>query len=168
MTLDEEVSSAERVVQAGRDNAAQHLERVAAVMRLDPRTIDDYQKFLDATASAAGYTIQLCRRLVSACTESDGFPNEEATQTVQGLISGALESMKAMYLAMSVVGRLRPQARRQDSHVWLPRDESRATRRCSFCGTAYEEGKIVAGPSSNICEACTRLACGLLGITLQK
>ncbi|WP_437581992.1 ClpX C4-type zinc finger protein [Sorangium sp. So ce887] len=44
--------------------------------------------------------------------------------------------------------------------------EADAPRSCSFCGDT--ESKLVAGPEANICAACTRLACGVLGIKLSS
>jgi len=42
-----------------------------------------------------------------------------------------------------------------------------AVRSCSFCGKPDGEVKLVAGPIANICEACVRLACTILGIKIE-
>jgi hypothetical protein len=163
MTLDEELTAAESVVQAGRENATQHLERVVAAYRLNETTIDHYRKYLDTTTSVAQATLGSCRRIVS----SSALPTEDVRQAVQGLISGLLDSMKAMYMAMDVVERLAPQADEHGPRVPTSQGESRAVRSCSFCGLGFSEG-IVAGPTGNICASCTRLACAVLGIQLQQ
>ena len=40
------------------------------------------------------------------------------------------------------------------------------TRSCSWCGKPDGQVKLVAGPVANICEACVRLACAVLGIQI--
>jgi hypothetical protein len=37
---------------------------------------------------------------------------------------------------------------------------------CSWCGKRGDEVRVVAGPDSNICEACVCLACAVLGIRI--
>jgi hypothetical protein len=40
-------------------------------------------------------------------------------------------------------------------------------RTCSWCGKRDGEVRLVAGPIANICEACVRLACVVLGIPIE-
>jgi len=44
--------------------------------------------------------------------------------------------------------------------------KSATARSCSWCGKPDGEVKLVAGPVANICEACVRLACAVLGIQI--
>jgi hypothetical protein len=37
---------------------------------------------------------------------------------------------------------------------------------CSWCGKLGDEVRVVAGPNSNICEACVRLVCAVLSIQI--
>jgi hypothetical protein len=53
-----------------------------------------------------------------------------------------------------------------DDEIAEVEGEAGAPRSCSFCGDT--ESKLVAGPEANICAACTRLACGVLGIKLSS
>ena len=41
-----------------------------------------------------------------------------------------------------------------------------APRVCSWCGKTEGDVKVVAGPGTNICEGCVRLACAVLGLQL--
>jgi polyhydroxyalkanoate synthesis regulator phasin len=174
MTLDEKLTSVEDVLQTSRENATQHLEYVAGVMHLNETIIDQHRKYLDITTSVARSTLELCRKLVSTCVKSGACPSEDAMQTVQGLITGVLESTMAMYLAINTIEQLASQTNAKDSpikhdpHMRTPQDESRTTHRCSFCGATSAEREVVAGPDSNICANCTRLACAVLGIALQE
>lgn len=168
MTLEEELTAAEEVIQAGRENAAQHLQRVARVVPLDATIVEHYRCYLDTSTSVAQSTIELCRRIVSTCVKSDALPSEDPTQIVHQLIIGVVTSMKAMYLAMGVVEDMAPRANEDDSPMRTPVNTSCTTRSCSFCGMAYQQGRIMAGPASNICATCTRLACGVLGIALRE
>jgi hypothetical protein len=40
-------------------------------------------------------------------------------------------------------------------------------RSCSFCGKTEAETRLCAGGWGNICEPCTRTACGVFGIALE-
>ena len=44
--------------------------------------------------------------------------------------------------------------------------KSATARSCSWCGKPDGEVKLVAGPDSYICEACTRLVCAVFGIQI--
>lgn len=168
MTVDDELVAAESVVQVSRENAAQHLERLAGVMRLNETIIDQYRTYLDTATSVAQSTLELCRTMVSTRVRVDASASDDTTRAVQGFIAGVLRSMEAMYLAMSLVECLAPRAEAHDSHGRTPDTQSSATRGCSFCGMPYQQGKVVAGPTGNICASCTRLACRVLGIALQE
>ena len=147
-TLDDEILATENVVQAAREAATEHAERVAKDLGLVGAGLDHYRSFLDGTVANARSTLARCRELVSS---------PPMAGVVQGLLAGVRESVRLMYVAMIVVERCAGAGGREAG-------EREAVRSCSFCGKSSAEEKLVAGPAANICAACARLACGVLGI----
>ena len=170
MTLDEELTAVENVVQAGLDAAKEHLARMTDVAHPNKATIAHYNDYLDTTTSVASSILVICRRLVSTGVSSDTTSTDELTRAIESLIAGVLESLRAMYLAMNVIEQIAAPTGGHDSpsFVLKPQKESRETRSCSFCSRPDTETNLVAGPAGNICASCTRLACAVLGIALQE
>jgi len=144
----------------------QHLERVRSAVTTGT-VVDQYGEYLSTTISVAKSSLAVTRRLMSTGMRSLGFP-DDATEMASGLVSGVLESMRGMYLVVSVVEQLALQPEEGDSRVSRNQSEPQGIRKCSFCGATQTEEKIVAGPVANICGRCTRLACGVLGIRFQE
>ena len=160
MTLDDEITAVENLVHAGRGAATEHLERATKDLHLGSTVLAHYKDFLDATILNARSTLARCREMVSA----PAISAEASASIVQGGLASARESMRLMYVAMTVLEQLAGSARRGGiAHA----TESAALRSCSFCGKTEAESKLVAGPAANICAPCTRLACGVLGIALS-
>jgi hypothetical protein len=152
MTLDDEIEAVEDVVRTARGAATEHLARATEDLRLRSATLARYRDFLDATVQNAELTLARCREVAAV-------PAETSARIAQGLLAGARESVRLLYVAMSVVEDLA-------GSVPPPGTTPGGTnpRSCSFCGKTEAETKLVAGPSANICGDCTRLACGVLGI----
>jgi hypothetical protein len=146
MTLEDEIMAVEEVVRVARDAAAEHRERAAKDLSLGSAALAHYRDFLDATVHSAEATLARCSELAAA-------PSETRVGVVQGLLASVRESVRLLYVAMSVV---------EDLAGSVP--VRTAPRSCSFCGRTEAETKLVAGPAANICADCTRLACGVLGI----
>lgn len=165
MTLDDETTTVEELVQAARTAATEHLERATNDLRLGRKTLDRYQDFLNSTIVSAESTIRNLRETASALA---AVP-EASANIGQNILAAARESIRLMYAAMAVIEELvgtggHLNARRAGvTHV----AESAASRSCSFCEKTDTETKLVAGPEANICASCTRLACGVLGIELS-
>jgi len=165
MTLDEEITSVESLVQVARGAATEHLERATKNLRLGSKALAYYEDFLSATLLNATSLLTLCREIVSL----SGTAAEASASITEGILSGVRESMRLMYLAMAILDQLAAPEGHADVQQGEPTraTESRTLRACSFCGKTEEESKLVAGPGSNICENCSRLACGVLGIALS-
>jgi hypothetical protein len=160
MTLDDEIMAVEHLVQVARDAATEHLERATKDLHLGSTGQKHYQDFLDTTVLNARSTLARCREMVSA----PAVAAEASTSIVQALLAGVRESMRLMYVAMTVLEQLAGSAHQGGiAHA----TERAALRSCSFCGKSEAESKLVAGPAANICASCTRLACGVLGIALS-
>lgn len=150
MTLEEEIQAVDEVVAFGCRVATEHADR-AGVLRLSATALAHYKDFLDATILNARSTVARCRELASA---------DASASVAQGLLDVARESIRLMYVAMHVIEQLAGTAQQGAT-------ASAALRACSFCGKTEAEAKLVAGPVANICAACTRLACGALGIAVS-
>jgi ATP-dependent protease Clp ATPase subunit len=51
----------------------------------------------------------------------------------------------------------------------MPADETPQTYSCSWCGKPrHEVKKLVAGPTSYICDECVRLVCDILGFRIVE
>jgi hypothetical protein len=161
MTLDEEITAVETLVHAGRAAATEHLERATKDLHLGSTGLAYYKDFLDATLLNARSTLARCRELVAA----PAISAEVSASIAQGLLAGARESMRLMYVAMVVVEQLAGSARRGGI---ADATERAALRSCSFCGKTEAESKLVAGPVASICASCARLACGVLGMTVAE
>lgn len=149
MTIDEEIAAVEEVVDTAGRAAIEHFERAASVLQSDVAA--RYTDFLDGTVLSARTAIADAREIASG----SGAPSEQRVRIVERLLAGVRESVRLMYVAMTVIEQLaRPSGGPEKS----------APRSCSFCGKSEGEARLVAGPAGNICEACTRLACGVLGI----
>jgi hypothetical protein len=160
MTLDDEIMAVETLVHAGRDAATEHLERATKDLYLGSTVLAHYKDFLDATILNARSILARCRELVAA----PALPAEASASIVQELLAGARESIRLMYVAMTVLEQLAGSAHRGGiAHA----TEGAALRSCSFCGKTEAESKLVAGPAASICASCTRLACGVLGMALS-
>jgi hypothetical protein len=165
MTLDDEITATENVVQAARNAAAEHLQRATEVLHLGSTAGAHYKDFLNATLLAAESTLVHCRKIVSV----RGMPASECTHIVQGIMEGVRESVRAMYVAMMIVEHLiGPVGQRNAQQAAIAHTtENDTIRTCSFCGKTEAQSKLAAGPAANICATCTRLACGVLGIGLS-
>lgn len=155
MTLDDEIMAVEAVVQFARDAATERLERAEKDLHLGSAGLDRYRDFLDATIANTKSVLARCRDMLSA----PAIAAEASTASVvQSLLEGVRESVRLMYVAMTVLEQFAGSARQGAT--------ANATdhRSCSFCGKTEAETKLVAGPAANICASCTRLACGVLGI----
>ncbi|WP_437586215.1 ClpX C4-type zinc finger protein [Sorangium sp. So ce1000] len=166
MTLDEEITAVENLVQFARGAAADHLERATKVLNLRSKELARYETFLDSTILNATSTLTLCRETASAPAV---FP-DASTSIAQGLLASVRESIRLMYVAMTVIegragsGGFRDPHQGESAHT----TGSGEHRACSFCGKSDAASKLVAGPAANICASCTRLACGVLGIGLSE
>ncbi len=155
MTLNDEITAVENVVQFASDAANQHLERAEKDLHVESTGLQRCKDFLDATINNARFILARCGDMASepaiaaeACTESIG----------RSLLAGVRESIRLMYVAMTVFEQFAGSARRGAA------EHATAPRSCSFCGKTDAETKLVAGPVANICASCARLACGVLGI----
>jgi hypothetical protein len=146
MTLEDEIAAVEEVVRVARDGAAQHRERAAKDLPMGSATLAHYQDFLDAT-------VRSVEAILARCSELAAAPADTSAGVVHGLLASVRESVRLLYVTMSVIEDLAGSA-----------PGSAAPRSCSFCGRTEAETKLVAGPAANICADCTRLACGVLGI----
>ena len=79
MTLNDEITAVENVVQVARDAANQHLERAEKDLHVESTGLQHYKDFLDATINNARFILARCRDMASeptiaveACTESIG------------------------------------------------------------------------------------------------
>ncbi|WP_437958111.1 ClpX C4-type zinc finger protein [Sorangium sp. So ce119] len=165
MTLDDEITAVEDLVQVAQTAVTEHLERATNDLHLERKTLNRYQDFLNSTITSAESTIRHCRETASALTASPGA----STNIGQYILAVARESIRLMYAAMAVIEELAGtgghlNARRGGiAHVL----ETAVPRSCSFCGKTDTDSKLVAGPEANICASCTRLACGVLGVELS-
>jgi hypothetical protein len=100
MTLDDEILAVEAVVQFARDAATEHLERAAKDLHLKNPGLEHYKDFLSATILNANSILARCREMGSAPTIAT---DPAATSIVQGLLAVVRESMRLMYVAMTVL-----------------------------------------------------------------
>ena len=156
-----EIKAVEDLVQVARDAATEHLDRATKDLHLGSRGLVYYKDLLDGSILNARSTLARCRELASVpSTAIEASP----TSVVQGLLAAVRESLRLLYVAMAVLERAE-----SVRHVGAAHAAVRAAlRSCSFCGKTEAEAKLVAGPLANICGPCTRLACGVLGITLSE
>jgi ClpX C4-type zinc finger len=166
MTPEDEIKAVGEVVQAARDNADVHLKHAEADLHVGGAALAHYRDFLDASVLNARSILARCSDLVSV----PAIAAEPSTSNiVRGLLGTVRESVQALYLAMMVldqsVGPAGPGAAGPAPAPNEPAPEP-GGRSCSFCGKTDAEAKLVAGPAGNICASCTRLACGILGISL--
>lgn len=159
MTLDEEIAAVEEVVHAARSAASEHLERAAKDLHLEGAALTRYRDFLDATIVNVQSALTRSREVAAGPASS----TTTLANTVQGILAGVRESVRLMYVAMTVVENLAGAA-----HPSGPAQQRPAPRACSFCGKNEAETKLCAGPKANICASCTRLACGVLGISTSS
>ena len=164
MTFDEEITAVEKLVQVARDAATEHLERATKDLRLSIKELAHYETFLSATVLNATSTLTRCRETASAVSA------ETSASIAQGILAGVRESIRLMYVAMTVVEELAGSGGHRNPHQG---EVAHATgsgkhRSCSFCGKSEVASRLVAGPAANICASCTRLACGVLGIALSE
>jgi ClpX C4-type zinc finger len=165
MSIDEEIAMTAPVVEAARDNAAEHIQRAKEALHLDSVALAHYTDFLNATIFVAESTIAHCRKLASI----QEIPFSESTQIVHGLMDGVRESVRTLYVVMAAIEQMvtRPEKRDTPQEPIPETTAHHAIRSCAFCGKSEMQTKLVAGPAGNICAACTRLACGVLGIRLS-
>ncbi|WP_437600106.1 ClpX C4-type zinc finger protein [Sorangium sp. So ce590] len=165
MTLDDEITAVEDLVQVARSAAAEHLGRATEHLYLGCEALNRYHDFVNATIANAESTLGHCRETASALAVFA----QTSTAIAQGLLAATRDSIKLMYAAMAVAEELTGAGGQLDvsqggiAHVI----ETAVPRSCSFCGKTDKESKLVAGPEANICASCTRLACGVLGIELS-
>lgn len=162
MSIDQEIEITTPVVEAAQAHAAEHIQRAKDALHFDNDTLTRYKDFLNATILVAESTIDHCRKMASLRE----IALSDSTPIVQGLMEGVRESVRAMYVAMAAVEQIaaRPDQRNSQHDATSNHD---AIRSCAFCGKTEMQTKLVAGPAGNICAACTRLACGVLGIKLS-
>ncbi|XYH97136.1 ClpX C4-type zinc finger protein [Sorangium sp. So ce1128] len=165
MTLDDEITAVEDLVQVAQNAAAEHLGRATKDPHLECEALNRYQDFVNATIANAESTLRHCRETASALAVF----TQTSTAIAQGLLAATRESIRLMYAAMSVTEELTGTGGQPNvsqgkiAHVI----ETAVPRSCAFCGKTDKESKLVAGPEANICASCTRLACGVLGIELS-
>ena len=164
MTIDDEIAMTAPVVEVARNNAAEHIQRAKEALHLDSVALAQYKDFLNATIVVAESTIAHCRKLASI----KEIPFGESKQIVQGLMDGVRESVRTRYVVMATIEQMATIPEKTDtSQEPIPATTARnAIRSCGFCGKTELQTKLVAGPAGNICAACTRFACGVLGIGL--
>jgi hypothetical protein len=160
MTLDEEITAVEAVVQAASSAATEHLERATRDLKLRGTVLGHYKDFLNASLLNARSIMAWCRQMQSTAVLSA----EASVPIVQGLLASVRESIRLMYVAMIILEQC---AGSVPPGVGEPAPDRAALRSCSFCGKPETESRLVAGPAANICASCTRLACGVLGIALS-
>lgn len=154
MTIDEELEAAEEVVDVASRAATEHYQRATTTLRLRSDVAARYKDFLDSAVHAARSSVAHGRQLASGA----GLSHEEFMRVVEPILAGMRESVRLMYVGMTVIEQLAQ-----------PGSGGKAGPRvCSFCGKGEEETRLVAGPAGNICGACTRLACAVLGIELAR
>jgi len=166
MSIEQEIAMTASVVEAAHDHAAEHIQRAKDALHFDSVALTHYNDFLNATILVAESTMAHCRKLASPRE----MPDSEAIQIVRGLMEGVRESVRALYVAMATIERMATTPGKVDTPQ-EPISETTvhtAVRSCAFCGKTEVQTKLVAGPAGNICAACTRLACGVLGITLSN
>ena len=165
MLLDEEITATEKLVQAARNAAAEHLQRATEALHLENTAAAHYKDFLNTALRSAQSMVVHCRNIVSV----QQIPASECMHIVQGILEGVRESVRAMYVAMMIVEHLTgPVGQRNAVQPAIAHTtENDASRACSFCGTTETQSKLAAGPAANICAACARLVCGVLGIGLS-
>jgi hypothetical protein len=158
MTLPEEIAAVHDLLDLARRAAAEHLTRAASDLHLAPAPLTHYQDFLDTTLRNADTTLAHARELASA-------PAAPAAAMVPGLLAIVRDSARSVYLVMAILEAQRPAPVPTPpvSAAPVPAPPV-APRSCSFCGKTDAETKLVAGPAANICAACARLACGVLGL----
>ncbi|WP_437479723.1 ClpX C4-type zinc finger protein [Sorangium sp. So ce1014] len=165
MTLDDEITAAEDLVQVARSTATEHLGRATKDLHLECEAMKRYQDFVNATIVNAESTLRHCRETAS---ELAVFA-QTSTAIAQGLLAATRDSIRLMYAAMAVTEELTGTGGQLNASQagTAHAIETAAPRSCSFCGKTDKESKLVAGPEANICASCTRLACGVLGIELS-
>ena len=161
MPIDQEIAITAPVVEAAHAHAAEHIQRAKEALHFDSVALAHYKDFLNATIQIAESTMTHCRKLASL----PEIPASDSTPIVQGLMGGVRESVRAMYVAMAAVEQMAAKPGQQHDAP-LKTTAHDAIRSCAFCGKTEMQTKLVAGPAGNICAACTRLACGVLGINL--
>lgn len=109
MTLDDEILAVESLVQVARDAATEHLERAENGLHLGSTGLKHYKDFLDATIANGRSVLARCRDMVSAPAIA---ADATTTSIVQGLLASVRESMRLMYVAMTVLEQLAGPARR--------------------------------------------------------
>jgi hypothetical protein len=156
MTLEEEILAVETVVQVAHGAATEHLGRAEKDLHLGSTGLLHYKDFLDGTLLNASATLARSREMASAPAIAAEASSEGI---VRALLASVRESVRLMYVAMTVL--------EQFAGARQPAGNAHATaaRSCSFCGKTEAETRLVAGPAASICASCTRLACGVLGIT---
>lgn len=164
MSIDQEIEITAPVVEAAQAHAAEHIQRAKEALHFDSDTLTRYKDFLNATILVAESTIVHCRKMASLRE----IALSDSTPIVQGLMEGVRESVRAMYVAMAAVEQIAARPDQRNSQHDAPSNATShdAIRSCAFCGKTEMQTKLVAGPAGNICAACTRLACGVLGINL--
>jgi hypothetical protein len=162
---DDEINLTATVVQAARDAAAEHMQRATDALHLESTVLAHYKDFLNATILVAESTLANCRKMVAVPV----MPVSECAQIVQGIMEGVRESVRAMYVVMTIVEQITgTEGQRNAQQGAIPKiTENNAIRACAFCGKPEMQSKLAAGPAANICAPCTRLVCGVLGIRLS-
>ena len=159
MTPEEEIKAVGEVIQAARDAADVHLKRATTDLHLGGAALAHYRDFLDGSVRNAQSILARCSDLISVpALAAEPF----TSNVVRGLLESVRDSAQVMYLAMMVLEQSAGPAR-PGGPAPAPEPEGRS---CSFCGKTEAETKLLAGPVANICVSCTRLACGILGISL--
>ncbi len=99
MTLDEEITAVEGVVDAASRAAAEHLERATKDLKLGGAALARYEDFQDATLRNARSTLSCCRELRSASAS----PAEASARVEQGLLASVREFIRLLYVVMVVL-----------------------------------------------------------------
>ena len=165
MSIDDEITATAAVIQAARDGAGEHLQRARDALHLESTALARYKDLLNATILAAESTLAHCRKLASI----HAISVNERTTIVQGITDGVRESVRAMYVTMTIIEELAkaPSLRDSQQGAIYHAANSDTLRSCSFCGKTETQTKLAAGPAASICTTCARLVCGVLGIRLS-
>lgn len=186
MDVDDEIAGTEEMIALSRANTAQQLEYARTELRLEAKTLANYQAFVNSSLSAAQSIIAHCR----AISAMPDVPPDVATRVIEPLLLCPHEATRSMYLGMLVIEQIVTPGERTstnahaapigrastvtetlalDSDRVSPNESAAANDTqptCSFCGKNASETPVVAAPAGGICAACTRLAAAIHGIAI--
>jgi hypothetical protein len=191
MDIDDEIADTEEIIALSRANAAQQLEYARTELRLEAKTLANYQTFINSSLSGAESILAQCRAIAAM----RDVPPDVATKVIEPLLLCPHEATRSMYLGMLVIEQLVTPTESSSTNAPAPRIDALSTvtetivrdhhavgpndsptadtandndtqPTCSFCGKTAKETPVVAAPVGGICAACTRLAAAVHGIAI--